>query len=364
MRKFVAFTKIDEEKRMVYGLASDETIDAEGEVIDYQATKEAVAEWLEWSNIREMHGPTAVGIATEVMLDEASKALYIGVKIVDDQAWQKVKEGVYKGFSIGGKALQKIQEVINGQTVRRVVKYLLTEISLVDRPANPSARFSLVKREGGVMPEEQETVAEEVTKMDGEEEREAEAGAAETENVKAEGEGEAAAEAPAQEETPAEEKPMTAETVKSMVIGMLKELGLVREEGQEQPFAQAAEVKGLRKSLTGLAPKTDLQKVSGDVAKVSGDLTKVSGDLTKVVGDLVKVASAVGQLEERLEKVEQLPQGTGPVLREIGMFGVTDQTEAVLKAVMAETNDPLVKQAIGQRLTELQIKQAYQQGSK
>ncbi len=359
MKKFVAFTKIDEEKRMVYGLASDETIDVEGEVIDYQATKEAVAEWLEWSNIREMHGPTAVGVATEVMLDDASQSLYIGVKVVDDQAWQKVKEGVYKGFSIGGKALKKIQEIINGRTVRRVVKYILTEISLVDRPANPSARFSLVKREGGVMPDK-DVAAEEVTKVDGEGERQAEE--CPTETTKAEGEA-GAAEEQAQE-TPAEEQQeeqpaMTAETVKSLVIDMLKELGLVKEQ-----IAQAADVADLRKSLDGFAPVAEVATVNESLTKVSSDVSKVSGDLTKVVGDLVKVATAVGELEERLEKVEQLPQGTGPVLREISAFGVTDQTESVLKAVMAETSDPVVKQAIGQRLTELQIKQAHQQPQK
>ena len=363
MKKFIAFTKVDEEKRMVWGLASDETIDAEDEVVDYEATKEAVAEWLEWSNIREMHGPTAVGVATEVTLDDATKSLWLGVKVIDDQAWLKCKTGVYKGLSIGGKALKKIQEMINGRTVRRVVKYILTEISLVDRPANPSARFSLVKREGGVMPEE-EMAAEEVTnKMEGEEQAEAQAEAEAEAEAKAEGATEqqaqgAAATEEAKAEGEAEEaKAMTAEMVKSLVIEMLKELGLVREEGQEQPLAQAAEVKGLRKSLTGLAAKADLQKVSGDVAKVSGNLTKV-------VGDLVKVATAIDGLEERLEKVEQLPQGTGPVLREIGAFGVTDQTEAVLKAVMADTTDPVVKQAIGQRLTEMQIKQAHQQPKK
>ena len=54
MQRFVAFSKIDDERRMVYGLASDETLDADDEIIDYEATKKAVQEWAEWRNIREM----------------------------------------------------------------------------------------------------------------------------------------------------------------------------------------------------------------------------------------------------------------------------------------------------------------------
>ena len=73
----------------------------------------AVAEWQQWSNIREMHKASAVGVAQELVLDDTTKSLWVGVKVVDDAAWQKVKDGVYKGFSIGGKALKKVSDIID-----------------------------------------------------------------------------------------------------------------------------------------------------------------------------------------------------------------------------------------------------------
>jgi phage head maturation protease len=74
--------------------------------------------------------------------------LWLGAKIVDDSAWKKVKEGVYKGFSIGGKKLKVVPDfdVNLNKAITRIKEYLLTEISLVDRPANPLATFSFIKR--------------------------------------------------------------------------------------------------------------------------------------------------------------------------------------------------------------------------
>ena len=90
---------------------------------------------MEWRNIREMHQPSAVGVAKEANIDE--KGLYIGAKIVDDEAWKKVEAEVYKGFSIGGRTLTK-----DGNRIKSLE---LIEISLVDRPANPDCRIELVK---------------------------------------------------------------------------------------------------------------------------------------------------------------------------------------------------------------------------
>jgi len=94
-----------------------------------------------------MHKPEPVGTAPVIEMRKAG--LWIGAEIVDDDAWNKVKKGVYKGFSIGGRKIRVAQEF--NETLRknitRIKEYLLTEISLVDRPANPSATFSFIKRE-------------------------------------------------------------------------------------------------------------------------------------------------------------------------------------------------------------------------
>jgi len=94
---------------------------------------------MRFANIREMHRPSAVGIAQEAAIDD--KGLYLGAKIVDGDAWVKVVEGVYKGFSIGGRVTARDpadHRIITGLT--------LTEISVVDRPANPEAVFDCWKR--------------------------------------------------------------------------------------------------------------------------------------------------------------------------------------------------------------------------
>lgn len=135
---YLPISKIDEEKRMVWGYASTPTKDLQGEIVKVSAIKAALPDYMAWGNIREMHQPSAVGITTEHNVTE--KGLYIGAKIVDEPAWQKCKERVYKGFSIGGNTIEKV-----GDTITAIQ---LIEISLVDRPANPDCKIDAVK---GVM---------------------------------------------------------------------------------------------------------------------------------------------------------------------------------------------------------------------
>jgi hypothetical protein len=56
---------------------------------------------------------------------------------VDDDAWKKVKEEVYAGFSIGGRKTSTQDNTVTALQ--------LTEISLVDRPANPECVIELAK---------------------------------------------------------------------------------------------------------------------------------------------------------------------------------------------------------------------------
>ena len=146
---FIPISKLDADERMVYGVATCETLDKQNEVVDYGATKEALIDYSNWRNIREMHSPSAVGVAPILELRDNTKELYIGAKIVDDAAWAKCKEGVYKGFSIGGQVLDRKIELskTTGKAVNRVTKYVMNEISVVDRPANPSCTFQTVKRD-------------------------------------------------------------------------------------------------------------------------------------------------------------------------------------------------------------------------
>jgi phage head maturation protease len=132
---FFEFQKADDEQRIVSGYASTEAVDMAGEIVSKQAIAEALNDFMKFGNVREMHVNSAAGVVEKAVVDE--KGLYITAKVVDDSAWSKVKAGVYKGFSIGGRVLSKV-----GNTI---TKLLLTEISLVDRPCNPEAVFDLYK---------------------------------------------------------------------------------------------------------------------------------------------------------------------------------------------------------------------------
>ncbi len=143
---FGEITKFDEEQRMVYGIATNDAVDSQGDIIDMEATKKALPGYSEWRNIREMHGDSVAGTAP--VLEVKKEGLYIGAHIVDDMAWKKVKTGTYKGFSIGGQVKTSMEEFNEetGETVNRITEYDLMEISLVDRPANPEAKISMFKR--------------------------------------------------------------------------------------------------------------------------------------------------------------------------------------------------------------------------
>lgn len=150
MRFYGNLTKVDVEQRMVFGYASTEAVDAHGETITKAAIEAALDDYMEFANIREMHQLSAVGTAEEASVDD--KGLYLGAHIVDDTAWGKVTSGVYKGFSVGGKTLAR-----DPDNKKIITKILLTEISLVDRPSNPEARFDVWKAAGS--PQEDASMA-------------------------------------------------------------------------------------------------------------------------------------------------------------------------------------------------------------
>lgn len=135
---YLPIAKIDRDKHMVFGYASTPTLDLDGEIVEADAIKKALPDYMEWRNIREMHTSSAVGVTKEANVDE--KGLFIGAKIVDDDAWKKVMEEVYKGFSIGGNVTEREGKRITGLE--------LLEISLVDRPANPDCRIEVIKAAG------------------------------------------------------------------------------------------------------------------------------------------------------------------------------------------------------------------------
>ncbi len=156
MPLFIPITKVDVAKRLVYGTLTEEVPDKTGEILDYASAKPAFMEWSEQfrqatggkslGNVRAMHGHVAAGKFTDIVFDDVQKRIEGVAKIVDDDEWQKVVEGVYTGFSIGGGYASRWPDAQNPGLMRYTPT--LTEVSLVDNPAVPTATFEVVKEDG------------------------------------------------------------------------------------------------------------------------------------------------------------------------------------------------------------------------
>lgn len=148
-------TVVDTEQRLVEGFLGDSGVDFDGHMIDQVGYMKAIEEYATWGNVREMH-KNPIG----VLVSHGEKSWnHIVVKIVDDAAWNKVVEGVYKGFSIGGRVLSStwksvsqvppekffgLPDIIKNAImdigrILSIESILISEISIVDRPANPRA---------------------------------------------------------------------------------------------------------------------------------------------------------------------------------------------------------------------------------
>lgn len=134
----------------VWGYASSEAVDSDGEVIAAEAMKAAIPDYMKFGAVREMHGSNAAGTAIEINVEDDGRTFF-GAHIVDPIAVTKVKTGVYKGFSIGGSVTAR-DELNKSQ----ITGLKLTEISLVDRPANPDAVFTCFKAD---KPKDEEEMA-------------------------------------------------------------------------------------------------------------------------------------------------------------------------------------------------------------
>jgi hypothetical protein len=132
----------DDGSLLVYGKATDDSLDLDDQRCDAGWLKTAMPEWFQWGNIREQHrADSAIGKAIE---HEASEdGHYITARIVDPLAVVKTKAGIFTGFSIG---IRK-PKIVKSPTARNglITGGLITEISLVDRPANSNAILTLCK---------------------------------------------------------------------------------------------------------------------------------------------------------------------------------------------------------------------------
>ena len=157
MNIFVPILKVDAAKREVYGVMAEDAKDKAGETFDYESSKPYVKAWSEdalrrttaagqeasLGNVRGQHSKVAAGKLVDIQFDDKAKRIPVIAKIVDDNEWKKVEEGVYTGFSIGGSYIKRWAD---GATIRYTANP--REVSIVDNPCMYGATFTMVKANG------------------------------------------------------------------------------------------------------------------------------------------------------------------------------------------------------------------------
>lgn len=311
-RVFVPITKIDEATQTVYGRITEEVEDKAGETLDYETSLPLFKAWSagiekasggkSYGNVRVMHQLKAAGKLTEIIFLDDEKAIDVAAKIVDVDEWQKCLEGVYTGFSIGGGLVKRWKE---GDVVKITVDP--SEVSIVDNPCVGTATFSMLKADGSeaevsfkiYTPTNGEVAAKAaelagdggdfVEKID-----EARSALIAERVAKAMGDDEAeeTEDAPAAEETPAEEAPAKPEG-----------------ETEETPAEDAPEAEGAEKTTP-----VGVRQVWADSTGKTHDTKKAAVAAQKaldVAADPVEAAlkAARGDATEAVEDVEFAPGG-------------------------------------------------------
>jgi hypothetical protein len=131
---------------MVYGKATDDSVDIDQQICDAAWLDRAMPAWFKsGGNIREQHSSIAAGVAKEY--EAKADGHYIMAHVVDPVSVKKVDAGVLRGFSIGIKSPRVVrdQKAANG----RIIDGQIVEVSLVDRPANPNCQLVLAKSVDG-----------------------------------------------------------------------------------------------------------------------------------------------------------------------------------------------------------------------
>jgi hypothetical protein len=132
---------------MVWGQAAGTGLDLDLQRFDKSYLARAVPDWFKWANVREQHSQIAAGVGKELEVSADGESYMLKALVVDPTTIKKVEAGVLKGFSPGvrrGKVV-KSASAPNGL----IVDGEMIEISLVDRPSDPTNKISICKAAGG-----------------------------------------------------------------------------------------------------------------------------------------------------------------------------------------------------------------------
>jgi hypothetical protein len=144
---------------VVYGKATDGTVDSDLQIVDPDWSGKALQEWLDTGgNLRVQHqakrDPAGVGLGVELTAD----GHYVRSLVSEPVAKHLVRTGALKDYSIGV-SWPDIQPDPSGKAMNGVItgrkdgKTKVAELSLVDRGSNFNSRFQLVKAASDGTPE-------------------------------------------------------------------------------------------------------------------------------------------------------------------------------------------------------------------
>jgi len=132
---------------IVYGKATDGTVDSDDQIVDSKWSAAALKTWLATGgNVRVQHqanrDPAGVGLKIDLDKD-GDGGHYLQAEISEPIAKKLVSKGALRAFSVGIMRPKIVTD--NKARGGRIVGGELGEVSLVDRPANRNCAFTLVK---------------------------------------------------------------------------------------------------------------------------------------------------------------------------------------------------------------------------
>ncbi|MHB8671686.1 MAG: hypothetical protein ACYDAD_14195 [Acidimicrobiales bacterium] len=153
--EIVKFERNEDGDLVVFGRATGPDLDADEQICDPDWLRAAMPDWYKWGNVREMHTPIAAGTGVELTETEDG-GWDLSSVVVDPGSAKKVEKGVLRGYSIG----IKNPRVIKDSTAKggRIVGGQIVEISLVDRPCNPTCSLVTTKAIDGELTKVEELV--------------------------------------------------------------------------------------------------------------------------------------------------------------------------------------------------------------
>lgn len=316
----VPFAKVDEQRRIVSGFATLNNLDSQRDIVSTEASVKAFTNFR--GNIREQHTKIAAGkmlsFGVEKFLDKVSGKVYDGIFVRAyvskgaQDTWEKVLDGTLSGFSIGGEIID-FENIIDedGNPVRVVKDYNLTELSLVDNPANPLANVLAVEKAHGFFADMAESVEEkELDYMASEDvEKAVDSDSAMTETVEvAEAPVEVAEVAEVVEEVAVEEEPAAEAVAEEAAPEIVEET--VEEVVAEAPSNDADVLGDAINEIKALLEDRDnktasaFESIIDQLKELRGGIDGANATANNVAAELASVKSTVSEFDKRVANVE------------------------------------------------------------